>query len=149
MKIRKLYIPPSLIAYSVVLMILFYFFLPQFNFMVFPFNLSGLIISIVAFLSLGKTRDLFTKNETTFRIETSSTLMQGGPFSFSRNPMYLFMSTIILGFAILSTNVLSLILPFLFAVLVSLIFIPKEEKLLKESFGEEFLSYKKKVRRWI
>jgi len=149
MKIMKLYIPPTLIAYSIVLMLLFHFLLPQFNLIPFPWNLAGILISFGAFMYTGRVRDLFRKYQTTVKIKNSNKLIREGPFSVSRNPMYICMSLLILGFAILSSNLLSLALPLLFVILVSLIFVPKEEKLLEESFGEEYADYKKKVSRWI
>ncbi|MCF8298797.1 MAG: isoprenylcysteine carboxylmethyltransferase family protein [Saprospiraceae bacterium] len=146
---KKLYIPPTLIAYCLVVMILFYFFIPQFNFIVFPYNLAGLIISFLGFIIMGKARDLFRKHETTLKIKTSSQLIIEGVFTKTRNPMYLGMTILILGFSICSTNLLSLILPLLFMIFVSQIFISKEEKLMADTFGDEYLEYKKKVRRWI
>jgi SAM-dependent methyltransferase len=67
----------------------------------------------------------------------------------TRNPMYTGMTILLFGFSIFSTNVLALFLPLFFMTIVRLIFIKREEQLMFETFGKEYLEYKKKVRRWI
>ena len=83
------------------------------------------------------------------KIEKSSHLIKEGVFSKTRNPMYVGMFILILGFSIFSTNIIALLFPFTFLLLVNLIFIRKEEQLMSDTFGEEYLKYKKTVRRWI
>jgi protein-S-isoprenylcysteine O-methyltransferase Ste14 len=146
---KKLYIPPSLIAYCFVCMAVFYFALPDFNMILFPFNFIGLMIAFSGFFLMGKARDLFKKHQTTLQIKTSNHLITEGVFAKTRNPMYLGMFILIFGFSIVSMNLISLILPFLFIIFVRFIFINKEEKLMLDQFGEEYLSYRNKVRRWI
>lgn len=146
---RKLFIPPALIAYCMLSMIALYFFAAQYNLMIFPYNLAGIVIALSGFMLMGKARDLFAKHQTTLKIEKSDHLIKEGVFSRTRNPMYAGMSILILGFSIVSTNLIALSLPFIFFVLVSLIFIKKEERLMQDTFGEEYDDYKKKVRRWI
>ena len=130
-------------------MVLLYFFVPQYNFIIFPYNLIGLLISFFGFTFMGKARDLFKKHQTTLKIEKSNQLIIEGVFSKTRNPMYVGMCILVFGFSILSTNVIAISLPFVFLVLVTLIFIKKEEHLMFEKFGEEYVEYKKKVRRLI
>ena len=146
---RKLYIPPTLIVYCVLSMVLLYFFVPQYNFIRFPYNLIGLLIAFLGFMLMGKARDLFKKHQTTLKIEKSNQLIREGVFSMTRNPMYVGMCILVFGFSILSTSIIALSLPFIFIVLVNLIFIRKEEHLMFEKFGEEYIEYKKKVRRLI
>jgi protein-S-isoprenylcysteine O-methyltransferase Ste14 len=107
------------------------------------------VVAFSGFLLMGKARDLFKNNDTTLKIERSSQLIKEGIFTKTRNPMYVGMSILILGFSLISTNLIALLLPFVFLFLVRLIFIRKEEQLLYETFGEEYLEYKKKVRRWL
>jgi protein-S-isoprenylcysteine O-methyltransferase Ste14 len=146
---KKLYIPPSLIAYSILIMIALYFFASQFNLIGFPFNLIGILIAFSGFILMGKARDLFKKHQTTLKIEKSNHMIDEGVFSKTRNPMYTGMSILIFGFSIFSTNVFALFLPLFFMTIVRLIFIKREEQLMFETFGKDYLEYKKKVRRWI
>jgi len=146
---KKLYIPPALIAYSIIIMIFLYLFVPEFNLIAFPYNLLGILIAFSGFVLMGKARDLFKKYQTTLEIEKSNHMISDGVFSKSRNPMYLGMNILIFGFSIFSTNVIALFLPFVFMTIVRLIFIRTEEQLMFERFGKDYIEYKKKVKRWI
>jgi len=148
-KMKKLYIPPVLIFYSIILITLLYFFAPSFNLIVFPLNLSGILIAFSGFILMGKSRDLFRKYRTTLKIEKSDYLISEGVFLKSRNPMYLGMCILIFGFSVFSTNLVALCIPLIFIMLVGLIFVRKEEKLMLATFGEDYLEYKYKVKRWI
>ena len=98
---------------------------------------------------MGKARDLFKKHNTKLAIETSSSLVTEGPYSKTRNPMYIGMFLLLLGIAVCFANLLSMLTPLGFILAIHLIFIPKEEKLMHEAFGNQYLEYKGKVKRWI
>lgn len=146
---KKLYIPPTLVAYSIIIMTILYFYLPQLNLIRFPYNLIGLVIAFLGFMLMGKSRDLFSKHNTTLKIEKSNHMITEGVFSKTRNPMYLGMAILILGFSIFSANLIALFLPFIFLIIIRLLYISKEEQLMSEKFGQDYLAYKTKVRRWI
>lgn len=146
---KKLYIPPTLIAYCILIMMILYFFVPQFNLIGFPYNLIGILIAFSGFILMGKARDLFKKHQTTLKIEKSNNMIIEGVFSKTRNPMYMGMTILIFGFSIFSTNAFALFLPIFYITIVRLIFIKREEQLMLETFGKDYLEYKKKVRRWI
>lgn len=72
-----------------------------------------------------------------------------GPFRFTRNPMYLQMLIACLGFAVILSNLWVLLLTPLCAVVLQRWAIIPEETYLEEKFGEGYLEYKRRVRRWI
>jgi protein-S-isoprenylcysteine O-methyltransferase Ste14 len=88
--------------------------------------------------------------ETTFRIDRPvSRLVTGGPFRLSRNPGYLSFTLIYAGVAALRNSLWAiLLLPAALAYMQRTI-IAKEERYLERRFGEEYLSYKARVRRWL
>ena len=63
--------------------------------------------------------------------------------------MYLGMVAVLLGVAILHGTLITLIFPVIFIVLSEKLFIPYEESNLKEVFGENYINYKNRVRRWL
>ena len=63
--------------------------------------------------------------------------------------MYLGMTLLLFGWAIFLSNFLAFALIPLFVVYITQFQIKPEEKILTEIFGDEFLQYKKQVRRWI
>lgn len=146
---RKLIIPPTICVYCALGMLLLYLFLPQFNTIPFPVNLIGIAIGFGGFWFMGKTRDTFRKNQTTFRIGLSSCLITEGVFSKTRNPMYLGMFTMVFGVGIFSTNLLSLLFPLIFLLYVRILFVAKEEQMLKDTFGKAYIDYKNRVPRWL
>jgi protein-S-isoprenylcysteine O-methyltransferase Ste14 len=81
--------------------------------------------------------------------EPSSALVTGGPFRFTRNPIYLAFTLITLGVAALRNSrwVLLLLGPAL-AVLNRGV-IDREERYLEQRFGEDYRRYRQRVRRWL
>lgn len=146
---KKLFIPPVFLLLSIGIIPICYFFVEDCNIINFPLNLLGILFIIIAISITGKTRDLFKKHKTTLNIEKSSSMITEGPFARTRNPMYIGMILLLTGLACLSGNVLALLSPLAFFVCISIFFIPKEEKLMLEVFGKDYLEYKQKVRRWI
>jgi len=70
-------------------------------------------------------------------------------FRLSRNPMYLGMVLILVGAAML----LGALTPFLvaagFAAIIETRFIPAEERMLAETFGDAWTAYRNRTRRWL
>jgi protein-S-isoprenylcysteine O-methyltransferase Ste14 len=78
-----------------------------------------------------------------------SALVTSGPFRFSRNPMYLGMLLWALGLAILLGSLSVFLFPLFLFVLAQWYIIPLEEKAMEGTFGEEYVAYKRRVRRWL
>jgi protein-S-isoprenylcysteine O-methyltransferase Ste14 len=85
---------------------------------------------------------------TTHRFDATIRLIEDDVFGYSRNPMYLGMTAILLGAALALRNLASLAAPLYFFLVIDLVFAPFEEAKMEHEIGEPFLAYKKKVRRW-
>ena len=72
-----------------------------------------------------------------------------GPFRYSRNPSYLALAMIYAGIASLRNSLWAVLLlaPTLRVMQRAVIW--REERYLERAFGEEYLAYKGRVRRWI
>lgn len=93
---------------------------------------------------------LFRGRRTTLRTDrTSNTLVTDGPFRLSRNPIYTAMILLYLGLA------LTLRLPGALAALpigialLQIIVIRREERYLTRHFGDQYIAYRNRVRRWL
>ncbi|MBN2820093.1 MAG: isoprenylcysteine carboxylmethyltransferase family protein [Bacteroidales bacterium] len=106
-------------------------------------------ITFTGFTIMGKSRDLFKKQQTTLDIKESTALITEGVFSRTRNPMYIGMFLLLLGIAVCFMNLFSILAAFCFLGIIRIVFIPKEERLLTSVFKQDYLDYKNKVRRWI
>jgi len=81
--------------------------------------------------------------------ETYAALVSTGPYSFTRNPMYLGMALALFAWAVYLSSVWSLPGPVLFALYITRFQIVPEERVLDRLFGAPFAAYKKRVRRWL
>lgn len=72
-----------------------------------------------------------------------------GPFRITRNPMYLQMVLVCLGMSVLLMNWWLLGLVPVVAWLLQCYAILPEESYLEQKFGDAYVAYKGKVRRWI
>ncbi len=80
---------------------------------------------------------------------TNNSLVTGGIFAFTRNPMYLAMTLFCVGGALLVGKLIMLIAPILMFAVANWVFIPFEEAKMRRQFGETFDAYARKVRRWL
>jgi len=72
-----------------------------------------------------------------------------GVYSYTRNPMYLSMVILLIAFTFLANALwIAISIPF-FIVIMQKGVIEREEAYLENKFGEEYLRYKNRVRRWI
>lgn len=79
----------------------------------------------------------------------ASAMVESGPYRFTRNPMYVSLAVLYVGFAtFLRSGWALLLLPAAIAAVDRWI-IPREEAYLTRRFGEQYLAYKARVRRWI
>ncbi len=81
--------------------------------------------------------------------EPTSEIIVRGPFRFTRNPLYLQLVLICLGLALVLRNIWILLLTPIAAGLLQRYAIRPEEKYLERKFGETYLAYKRRVRRWM
>lgn len=116
----------------------------------FPWNCFGVVFIVFGIFFNLWTDSIFKKMQTTVKpYEKPTNFVRNGPFSISRNPMYLGMLSLLLGVAVLSANPITFLFPILFVIMIELFYIPMEERNMKKFFGKKYIDYKKKVRRWI
>lgn len=91
-----------------------------------------------------------SRAKTTIRPDrVSQHLVTSGPFSFTRNPIYLANTLLMIGVALITGNVWFLPLAVIAAFATQKVTIEAEEKHLAERFGKKYRDYAKRVRRWI
>jgi len=77
------------------------------------------------------------------------TIVRGGPFRFTRNPMYLALCLLQIAFGFFLNDWITLLFVVPLALLLHFGVILREERYLEGKFGEEYLAFKRTVRRWI
>ena len=83
------------------------------------------------------------------RPERSTALVTVGVYRLTRNPMYVGMALLLLAWAVYLSSLLPLAGPLVFALYITRFQIQPEEHVLRGLFGDEFLRYAKRVRRWL
>jgi protein-S-isoprenylcysteine O-methyltransferase Ste14 len=71
------------------------------------------------------------------------------PYTFTRNPMYLGLTIILLGFAVFFWSAAVVLAPVVFYFVIDRLVIPREEQALERIFGNTYLDYQRHVRRWV
>lgn len=72
-----------------------------------------------------------------------------GPYNLSRNPIYMAMALLYVGISFMAETVWPLLLLPFVLIVVQRGVIAREERYLERKFGNEYLSYKSRVRRWL
>lgn len=115
-------------------------------------DLISIIILLIGILIFSNPIFKFIKSKTTIdpiKFKKVNKLIISGIYKYSRNPMYLGLLMIVISTSIFYLNIFSITTPFLFYFWINRFQIKKEEIFLTEKFGEEYISYKIKTRRWI
>ena len=79
----------------------------------------------------------------------SSAIVRGGPYRFTRNPMYLGMAIQLVAFCLWLANPLALIAVAVFVIYITRFQIQPEERAIAAKFGEPYRRYLQTVRRWL
>ena len=115
-------------------------------------DLISIIILLIGILILINPIFKFIKSKTTIdpiKFKKVNKLIISGIYKYSRNPMYLGLLMIVISTSIFFLNIFSITTPLLFYCWINRFQIIREESFLTEKFGEEYISYKIKTRRWI
>ena len=79
----------------------------------------------------------------------TTTIVEAGPYRFTRNPIYLGMFLGLIGLAIAFDNLWLLILLVTFALVIRYGVVGREEAYLERKFGNVYRGYRSRVRRWL
>ena len=101
------------------------------------FDLSGLLA--------------FRRSKTTINPlspDKTSSLVTLGIYRFTRNPMYVGIVLFLLAWTAFLSSWLLLVGPVIFVIYINRFQIAPEEQVMEDKFGDEYRTYKSKVRRW-
>ncbi|WP_282607285.1 isoprenylcysteine carboxylmethyltransferase family protein [Pelagibius sp. Alg239-R121] len=79
----------------------------------------------------------------------TTAIIDDGIYGYSRNPIYLAMALVYTGLALAASSIAALVLLVPCLIVIRLYVIGREEVYLESKFGEAYLQYKARVRRWI
>jgi len=148
-----IFIPPPLIYAAI-------FFLSILMQKIIPINnsffdsrnatIAGIVLIAIALLFILPALIKFVQSKNTLvTIKSATSLQTKGIYSLTRNPMYMGLLILYSGIAMLEGNWWTFIFIPLIIIIVQSYVIRVEENYLQRAFGEEYNTYRKKVRRWI
>lgn len=94
-------------------------------------------------------RGLARHDTTIYPNGESSALVTAGLYRFTRNPMYLGMTLLVLGVALALGSLSALLAPIAYLLVIQHLFIIPEEQRLQGWFGDSYRQYCQQVRRWL
>lgn len=149
-KHKRIFYPPVWLLIGLVVIFLCDYYMPVARFTSnFAMGLGSfaILIGLMLLVHAGGMFKVVGTDLVPFKNVTS--LVTGGVYRVSRNPMYLGMALILFGTACTVGVLSALLVPPVFMAIIEWRFIRPEEAMLRELFGEEFEKYCKLVRRWI
>jgi protein-S-isoprenylcysteine O-methyltransferase Ste14 len=81
--------------------------------------------------------------------ERTSAIVEDGVYRISRNPMYVGMFAVLIGWAVILSNWAAVAILPAFVLYMNRFQIRPEERALSERFGDVYLDYTRRVRRWL
>jgi protein-S-isoprenylcysteine O-methyltransferase Ste14 len=110
---------------------------------------GGLLIGAGVVLGLAGTGALVRGGTTPFPHHPSRALVVAGVYRITRNPIYLSMTVLLGGVAVVSRSGWHLVMLVLLVAVFDRTQIPREERYLEALFGDAYRAYASRVRRWL
>ena len=115
-----------------------------------PAGLMGAVVFVLALVLAIWAIDTMTRAGTNVPTNRPTTaIVEGGPYRFTRNPIYMGMFGGLIGLGIAFDNpwLLAMLVPF--ALVIRYGVVAREEAYLERSFGDAYRAYRRHVRRWL
>lgn len=148
--VRRIVYPPIWLAIGVIAIFVVDEFWPGLRFAGTLFQFIGGAVLLLGLTLLVLANNRFGRAGTgVIPFKGVSALVTSGVYRFTRNPMYLGMTLVLLGCALTVGAATALVIPIVFAVIIQRRFILAEEAMLSRIFGDDYSNYCSRVRRWL
>jgi protein-S-isoprenylcysteine O-methyltransferase Ste14 len=146
---RKI-VPPVYMLLALLAMLGLHYAIPLAQVVGSPLSYLGLVPLILGITIAATAARMFDRAGTPIRpFERSTKLVTVGPYRYTRNPMYVGLTLILIGAWLLLGSVGAALPIAVFVWIIQSRFIRGEERFLDEIFGDQYRGYKSRVRRWI
>jgi protein-S-isoprenylcysteine O-methyltransferase Ste14 len=143
--------PPAIVLVVAVLMWLISRAVPPFHFDIPAHNWLAVVLVAAGFVTGISGVVIFRQAKTTVNPMKphASSLVTWGVYAISRNPMYLGGLIMLLGWAIFLSNALAFLFLPIYILYINRFQIAPEERALTLLFGETYVAYQMRARRWL
>jgi protein-S-isoprenylcysteine O-methyltransferase Ste14 len=153
MQSLELKIPPPVIAALVAIAMWRISLITPLLEMFAPYRVPVAIVIVLAGIAFDVTGIVsFHQSRTTInpmKPESASFLVSSGIYRVTRNPMYVGLLLVLIGWAVFLSSPWALLGPLAFFLYIDRFQIAPEERVLLSLFGTDYSDYKAKVRRWL
>jgi protein-S-isoprenylcysteine O-methyltransferase Ste14 len=108
-------------------------------------GLIGAFFAVPAFIAFAHAKTTIDP----INIEAASTLVTSGIYRYTRNPMYVGLTSLLLAWAFCLSVPWVFLGPVAFLIFITRFQIMPEERLMRTKFGRDYDDYRKRVRRWL
>ena len=144
------YRPPRMVMLLLALATVVHMALSALRVELFSSPVLAICIAVAGFAIMMWAWWLFQKAETAIcPTQFSSALVTSGIFRVTRHPMYLGMIMMMTGVALWFGTLPYYLATVVFFMVINQVFCPFEEQKLAKTFGKEYFSYRRMVRRWL
>jgi protein-S-isoprenylcysteine O-methyltransferase Ste14 len=105
----------------------------------------GLIVALAGFLAFRRAKTAVSP----IHPEAASTVVMGGIYKYTRNPMYVGLSAVLTGWAIWLSVPWVFLGPVALMLFLARFQIIPEERVMSSKFGRDYDEYRERVRRWL
>jgi len=126
--------------------------MPAFGLLFSAHRFFSVTVAVVGVVLIGVGIASFRRAGTTvnpMKPDSASSLVVSGIYRLTRNPMYLGFLLVLIGWAIFLSNALAFLFLPAFILYMNRFQIEPEEKALTSLFGQQFVAYTSRVRRWL
>ena len=107
------------------------------------------LLAVAVVMGVSAFAQFWRKHTAVMPYRPTTAIIQSGPFRITRNPLYLSLAIGYIGIAMLMNAAWPLLLLPLVLLVMHRGVILREERYLEQKFGDEYNSYKMRVRRWL
>lgn len=116
----------------------------------FPIRIVGVVLAVASgALSRWASGTMRRAGTNVLPSKPTLSIVTAGPFRFSRNPLYIAGSSLYIGLTLILNSAWPFVLFVPMLVVLDLGVVRREERYLEAKFGDAYLAYKARVRRWL
>src|SRR5467141_4181309 len=137
--------PPLLAAALLLVTLILHFVLPEERSVAWHHVIGLLLVAAGSGLSAFAAAIFQARDTTRKPWGEPGTFVVQPPYTWTRNPMYLGVTTALLGLAVFFDSIVMLLAPIAFFIVIDRMVIPREEETMERLFGEQYVDYKNRV----
>jgi protein-S-isoprenylcysteine O-methyltransferase Ste14 len=142
--------PPRIALVFTIVAAVFHWSLNRGEAMHFSLPWAGVLFGIAGFIIMMWAWLLFKKQDLAVcPLARTTHIAMGGPYRFTRNPMYLGFVLMVSGLALYIGTLSFYLSSLIYFAVLNFVFCPYEESKLVKAFGDEYIRCRDGVRRWV